>query len=145
MLDDIYNQKILEFAGNIELIGKLDAPDATARGHAKLCGSTLEVDLKVKDGRVSEFAHRVSACALGQASSGIMARLVIGSSFAELREVREQMWAMLREGGPAPAGRWSDLKYLEPVRNYKQRHGSVMLTFDAVVNALDKIEQGVPG
>jgi NifU-like protein involved in Fe-S cluster formation len=140
MLDDIYNSKILELAGNIPRIGRLDAPDATARAHSRLCGSTVTVDLKMTDGKVSDFAHDVKACALGQASSSIMARNVIGSTPDELRDLRETMRKMLKENGAPPDGRWSDLKYLEPVRDYRARHASTMLTFDAVVDAVNQIE-----
>jgi NifU-like protein involved in Fe-S cluster formation len=138
MIDDVYNAKILEFAGNIPRIGRLDNPDATARAHSRLCGSTVTVDLKLADGKVTDFGHDVRACALGQASSSIMARNIIGATPQELREVRDTMWAMLKENGPAPSGRWADLKFLEPVREYKARHASTMLTFDAVVDALKK-------
>lgn len=138
MIDDVYNARILEFAGNIPRIGRLEHPDASARAHSRLCGSTVTVDLKLADGKVSDFGHDVRACALGQASSSIMARNIIGSTPEELRELRDAMWAMLKEGGPAPSGRWSDLKFLEPVRDYKARHASTMLTFDAVVDALKK-------
>ncbi len=138
MIDDVYNSRILEFAGNIPRIGRLDDPDASARAHSKLCGSTVTVDLKMKDGKVSDFAHDVRACALGQASSSIMARNIIGSTPEELRDLRRTMWSMLKESGPPPAGRWEDLKFLEPVRDYKARHASTMLTFDAVVDALTK-------
>jgi NifU-like protein involved in Fe-S cluster formation len=140
MLDDIYNAKILDFAGNIPRIGRLDHPDATARAHSRLCGSTVTVDLKMAEGKVSDFAHDVKACALGQASSSIMARNVIGSTPDELRHVREAMLKMLKENGPPPDGRWSDLKFLEPVRDYRARHASTMLTFDAVVDAVNQIE-----
>lgn len=140
MLDDIYNAKILEFAGNIPRIGRLDHPDATAKAHSKLCGSTVIVDLSMKDGVVSDFAHDVKACALGQASSSIMAQNIMGASAAELREVQKSMRAMLKDGGEPPRGRFADLKFLEPVREYKARHASTLLTFDAVVDALDQIE-----
>ena len=140
MLDDIYNSKILEFAGNIPRIGRLEHPDASAKAHSKLCGSTVIVDLCMKDGVVTDFAHDVKACALGQASSSIMARNIIGASADELRDVQKTMRAMLKEGGEAPAGRFEDLKFLEPVREYKARHASTLLTFDAVVDALDQIE-----
>jgi NifU-like protein involved in Fe-S cluster formation len=140
MLDDIYNSKILEFAGNIPRIGRLEGPDATAKAHSKLCGSTVLVDLCVKDGVVTDFAHDVKACALGQASSSIMAQNVVGASSDELREVQKNMRAMLKEGGEPPVGRFEDLKFLEPVREYKARHASTLLTFDAVVDALDQIE-----
>jgi NifU-like protein involved in Fe-S cluster formation len=89
---------------------------------------------------VADFAHEVKACALGQASSSIMARTVIGSTADELRQVREDMRRMLKENGQPPGGRWADLAVLEPVRDYKARHASTLLTFDAVVDAIEQIE-----
>lgn len=141
MIDDIYNAKILGFAGNISRLGRLETPDATARAHSKLCGSTVTVDLKMVNDVVSDFAHEVKACALGQASSAIMAEHVVGARADELRAVRETMRRMLKENGPPPEGRFADLKYLEPVRDYKARHASTLLTFDAVVDAIDQIEK----
>lgn len=140
MIDDVYNAKILDLAGNIPRIGRLDHPDGSSTAHSKLCGSTVTVDLKVENGTVTDFAHEVRACALGQASSSIMAHNIVGSSAAELRALRTEMLAMLKENGAAPNGRFADLRFLEPVREYKARHASTMLTFDAVVAALDEAE-----
>lgn len=145
MIDDVYNAKLLGFAGNIGRIGRLPAPQASATAHSKLCGSTVTVDLVVEDGVVSDFGHVVKACALGQASSAIMAANIVGASAAELSETRAAMLRMLKENGPPPEGRFADLRYLEPVRDYKARHASTMLTFDAVVDALDRIERGEAG
>jgi NifU-like protein involved in Fe-S cluster formation len=142
MLNEIYNRRILELAGNIPRLGRLSNPDATATAHSKLCGSTVTIDLKMADGKVTDFGHEVKACALGQASSSIMARHVIGASAEELRQLREDVRAMLKANGPPPAGeRWSDIAVLEPVRDYKARHASTLLTFDAVVSAIDEIER----
>jgi NifU-like protein involved in Fe-S cluster formation len=140
MLNDIYNKRIIELAGNIPRLGRLAEPDASATAHSKLCGSTVKVDLKMDDGVVTDFAHDVKACALGQASSSIMARHVIGSNAAELRELRETVRKMLKENGSPPDGKWADVALLEPVRDYKARHASTMLTFDAVVDAIGQIE-----
>ncbi len=140
MINDMYNARILEFAGNIPRLGRLEAPDATAKAHSRLCGSTVTVDLKVENGVVVDFAHEVKACALGQATSSVMARLIIGSTVAELRALREQMIAMLKENGAPPEGRFEDFKFFEPVRDYKARHASTLLTFDAVIDCLDQIE-----
>jgi NifU-like protein involved in Fe-S cluster formation len=140
MLNDVYNAKILDLAGNIPRLGRLDAPDATATAHSKLCGSTVTIDVKMEGGRISDFAHDVKACALGQASSSIMARHVIGSSPDELRGLRDTVRKMLKENGKPPSGKWADIALLEPVRDYKARHASTMLTFDAVVKAIDQIE-----
>jgi NifU-like protein involved in Fe-S cluster formation len=140
MLNEVYNAKILDLAGNIPRLGRLSAPDASATAHSKLCGSTVTVDLKMDGPVVGDFAHDVKACALGQASSSIMARHVIGAKPAELRELRETVRKMLKENGPPPGGKWADIAVLEPVRDYKARHASTMLTFDAVVSALDQID-----
>jgi NifU-like protein involved in Fe-S cluster formation len=139
MLNDVYNAKILDLAAHIPRLGRLDAPDATATAHSKLCGSTVTVDVKMDGGAVTDFAHDVKACALGQASSSIMARHVIGATPDELREVRETVRKMLKENGAPPTGKWADISLLEPVRDYKARHASTLLTFDAVVSALDQI------
>src|SRR5688572_14622466 len=129
MLNDVYNNRILELAGNIPRIGRLKAADATATAHSKLCGSTVTIDLEMEGDTVTDFAHEVKACALGQASSSIMARNVIGSKADELRDIRLQMRRMLKEKGSPPGGKWTDLAVLEPVRDYQARHASTMLTF----------------
>jgi NifU-like protein involved in Fe-S cluster formation len=140
MLNEVYNTKILELAGNIPRLGRLDQPDGTATAHSKLCGSTVTVDLKMTGDVVTDFAHDVKACALGQASSSIMARQVIGAKADELKSLRETVRRMLKESGAPPTGRWADIAVLEPVRDYKARHASTLLTFDAVAAAIDQIE-----
>ena len=140
MLSDVYNKRILELAANIPLLDRLPAPDATARAHSKLCGSTVTVDLTMEGDTVTGFGHEVKACALGQASSSIMARHVVGATAEELRDVREQALAILKGNGELPEGKWADLAVLVPVRDYKARHASTMLTFDAVVDAISQIE-----
>ena len=140
MLDDIYNRRILELAADIPRLGRLDRPDASATAHSKLCGSTVTVDLALgAEDRVADFAHEVRACALGQASSSLMARHVVGASADELRALREAVRAMLKQGAAPPDGPWADFAVLEPVRDFKARHASTLLTFDAVVDALDQI------
>ena len=140
MLDNVYNTKIIEYAGNIERTGRLETPDATAKAHSKLCGSTVVVDLKMENGVVTDFAHEVKACALGQASSSIMARTVIGATADELKALKKTMYAMLKDNGPPPEGRFAEFRFLEPVRDYKARHASTLLTFDAVVDCIEQIE-----
>ncbi len=142
MINDVYNSRILSLAADIPRLGRLATPGATATAHSRLCGSTVIVDLSLDGDTVADFAHEVRACALGQASSSIMARHVVGAKVEELRAVREAMRKMLKENGPAPVGRWADLEVLEPVRDYKARHASTLLTFDAVVDAIDQIEAG---
>lgn len=139
MIDTIYNARILELAGNPPATGRLDSPDATATANSRLCGSTVTVDLTMDGDRVAAFGQDVRACALGQASSAVMAREIVGTAASDLRALRQTMAAMLKTGGPPPQGRFADLGWLEPVRDYPARHASTLLVFDAVVDALDRI------
>ena len=140
MINEIYNRQILGFAADIPRLQRLASPDATAVAISRLCGSKVTVDVSMKDGVVTDFGHEVKACALGQASSSILARHVLGSTAGELREVRDQMHRMLKEEGPPPSGKWAELESLLPVRDFKARHASTLLTFDAVVDAIGQIE-----
>lgn len=141
-LSDLYSQKILEIAANQPVPGRLAHPDATARKVSRVCGSAIEVDIAVSDGTISGYGHKISACALGQTSAAIVASNIVGTPVAEFRALRDTMTAMLKADGPPPAGRWADLAYLEPVRDFVPRHASTLLVFDAVAEALDQLGPG---
>ena len=140
MIDDVYSTKILELAANIPHLGRLPAPQASASAHSRLCGSSVTADLSLSEGRVAEFAQDVKACALGQAACAAMGRHILGSTPQELRALRETMRKMLKENGPPPREKFADAGVLEGARDYKARHASILLIFDAVVKALDQIE-----
>lgn len=139
-LSDLYSDRILEIAANPPPADRLADADASARRVSRVCGSVIEVDIRLEGGIIVGFGQEVNACALGQTSAAIVAREIVGTPAVEFRSLREQMTAMLKADGPPPAGRWADLALLEPVRDYRSRHGSTLLVFDAVVEALDKIE-----
>ena len=139
-LTDLYSDRILEIAGNQPRPGRLAHADASARRVSRICGSSIEVDITVSDGVITGYGHEISACALGQTSAAIVATHLVGTPVEEFRRVHDEMTAMLKDNGPPPAGdRWADLKYLEPVRDYRPRHTSTLLVFDAVGDALDKL------
>jgi NifU-like protein involved in Fe-S cluster formation len=136
MIDDLYSARILGLVANIPRAGRLAAPDASAERTSKLCGSRIVVDVAVADGRVADFAQDVHACALGQAAAAILGAKVVGADLAEIEAARDQLRAMLKGGGPAPSGRFSDLAVLEPVKDYPARHTSTMLAFEAAAAAV---------
>ena len=142
VLDDIYNPRILELAANIPHGARLEQSQASATAHSKLCGSTVSVDLNMDGDVVTDYGQSVKACLLGQATSSIMARNIIGSTADELRDVAAKMRKMLKQDGPPPNGKWKDLEVLEPVRDFKARHASTLLVFDAVEEAIAEIEAG---
>jgi NifU-like protein involved in Fe-S cluster formation len=139
-LEDIYSQRILELAANSPRGKRLDHPQATATAHSKLCGSTITLDIRMHGDRIVDYGQQIRACLLGQSSAAVVAAHVVGSTSAEIRDIGRQMRAMLKEGGPPPAGKWHDLAALEPVRDVKGRHASTLLVFDALEKAIGEIE-----
>lgn len=138
--DDIYTQRILEIAASIPRVGRLSHPDAIATANSKLCGSRVTIDLSMRGDVVIDYGQNVKACLLGQSSAAVMGREIVGSNAAELRAVGAAMRKMLKEGGPPPGGKWADLAALQPVKDYKARHASTLLVFDAVEDAIGQIE-----
>jgi NifU-like protein involved in Fe-S cluster formation len=135
MIDDLYSAKVLKLAANLPRSGRLAHAQASAEKVSKLCGSRVVVDIALQDGKVSDFAQEVKACALGQASASVLGAHVIGATPEELEEARDRFRAMLKEGGPAPAGRFAELALLEAVKDYPARHASTLLAFEAAAEA----------
>ncbi len=134
----LYSGRILELASDIPLTGRLDRPQASATRRSPLCGSNVTVDIVVSDGRIVEFAQDVRACALGQAAASVVGANVIGRSRAEIAAARDQLEAMLTAGGPAPDAPFDELQVLVPAREFKNRHKSILLSLEAVGEAMDR-------
>lgn len=139
-LSDIYSTRILELAAAIPRSQRLAAPDATATAHSKLCGSTITVDVVMDGDTIVDYGQTVKACLLGQSAASVVGREIVGTTAAEIRAVAETMRRMLKENGSPPTGRFADLAVLEPVRDYKARHTSTLLVFDAIDKAIAEIE-----
>ena len=138
MIDDLYSTRILKLAADMPRAGRLAAPDASAEKVSKLCGSTIVVDVALKDGKVADFAQDVRACALGQAAAAVLGENIIGADLAEIEMARDALRAMLKADGPAPEGRFSELSVLAPVKDYPARHASTLLAFEAAAEAVRK-------
>jgi NifU-like protein involved in Fe-S cluster formation len=132
----LYSGRILELAASIPHQGRLSAPMGSAKKRSPLCGSTVTVDVVVKEGRITEFAQDVKACALGQASASVLGHVVIGKNRAELEAARDSLRAMLKEAGPVPAAPFEGYEVLIPAREYKNRHASILLSLEATCEAM---------
>ncbi|RMF36175.1 MAG: iron-sulfur cluster assembly scaffold protein [Alphaproteobacteria bacterium] len=139
----LYSQRILALAADIPHRTRLDNPQASAMKRSPLCGSTVTVDLTLKDGRIAEFGQDVKACALGQASAAIFGAHVIGLTRADVQKLRDQLHDMLKKNGPVPDAPFGEYEVLLPARDYKNRHASILLALDATLAAFAQIEASV--
>ena len=133
----LYSQRILALAAGIPHVGRLDNADGSAMKRSPLCGSTVTVDVAMKDGKVADFAQDVKACALGQSSASVLGGAVIGRTRDEVQAGRDALKAMLKEDGPVPGAPFDALEALLPAKDYKNRHASILLAWDATLAAID--------
>lgn len=141
-MDELYHARVLELAADIPHVGRLDRPQGSATKVSRVCGSIVSVDLALQDGRITAFAIEPKACALGQASAGVLALNAIGASAEEVIAARDGLRAMLKNGAPPPEGRFWELRHLEGVREYPARHASTLLAFEAAAAAIAKAQGG---
>lgn len=132
----LYSGRILALAADMPRTARLDQPTATAKKRSPLCGSTVTVDIAVKDGVITDYGQDVKACALGQAAAAVVGANIVGLTPDQVQQGRDQLYAMLKNDGPVPDAPFADLEVLQPAKDYKNRHASIMLAFDATLDAL---------
>ena len=140
MIDEIYNKDVLRLAANISKIEPLVAPDAHVSMRSPLCGSSIEVYLRVKGGRVTDYGYTIKVCALGQSSASVLTANVIGKNANDIQSVRDKLAVMLTSDGEPPDGLWGALSALQPAKDAKSRHGAILMPFDAVLKGLTQLE-----
>jgi NifU-like protein involved in Fe-S cluster formation len=136
----LYSGRILALAADMPRTDRLENPTATAKKHAPLCGSTVTVDLEVKDDRITDYGQDVKACALGQATAAVVGANIVGLTIDQVKEGRDALFAMLKSDGPVPSAPFDALEVLQPAKEYKNRHASIMLAFDATLDALQTLK-----
>ncbi len=141
----LYSQKILALAADIPLTSRLEHPHATAKVRSPLCGSTITVDIIVKDGIVTDFGQNVKACALGQAAASVVGKNIIGRRRQEIVSAQAELEAMLKDNGMPPSPPFDEMHVLEPAKDYRNRHASIMLALNATLSAFDQaVESKLP-
>lgn len=134
----LYSARILELATDIPHARRLDSPDASVKRRSPLCGSTVTVDVQVADGRLAALGQEVKACALGQAAAAVAGDAAPGLSLDQIEKGRDQLRAMLKEDGPVPDAPFDGFEVLIPAKNYKNRHASILLSMEAMAEAMQK-------
>jgi NifU-like protein involved in Fe-S cluster formation len=135
----LYSARILALAADIPHLGRLEAPDATMKRRSPLCGSAVTVDVRVQDGRLVDLGQDVKACALGQAAAAVAGAAAVGATLDQITKGRDQLRAMLKEQGPVPDAPFDGFEVLTPAVAYKNRHASIMLSMEAIVEAMEQV------
>ena len=138
-LIDLYSKRILALAANITLTERLDTPQSTVKKRSPMCGSMVTVDICINENKVVNYGHEVKACALGQAAASVISKSIIGSDVDKILTAREELINMLTNDGSSPNKPFEELEVLQPAKDFKNRHSSILLTFDAIADAINEI------
>lgn len=148
---ELYSARMKALGTEVREDRRLDPADVTVKRRSPLCGSQITLDVQLDGaGRVAAVGYAVRACALSAAASAIVITASVGADLYELQKIRDQVRSMLKgEDVQFPGGRWADLEILRPAQMVRSRHGSALLPFDAVVEALEQaarppVPQGEP-
>jgi NifU-like protein involved in Fe-S cluster formation len=137
----LYSGRILALAADIPHLGRLDSPDASVSRRSPLCGSSVTVDVQLKNGQLEALGQDVKACALGQAAAAVTAAAAIGTSLETVQQGRDQLKAMLKGKGGVPDAPFDGFEVLLPATEYKNRHASIMLSIEALAEAMSTAKE----
>ena len=136
----LYSERILALATELSAPARLHAPHGSVKKRSPLCGSAVTVDVKMEDGKISDFAQEVKACALGQAAASVVEKSAIGCNILDIQTARDALYDMLKAGAPAPSGAFDGFEVLMPAKDFKNRHASILLSVDATLEAMKQAE-----
>ncbi|MEO0441558.1 MAG: iron-sulfur cluster assembly scaffold protein [Pseudomonadota bacterium] len=137
MNQPLYTREVLRLAVSIPHEGRLQDPQGTAEMRSQTCGSRVVADIRISpDQMIEELGIEVNACALGQASTAIVAREAIGKSATEIQAARDHLRDFLKGKRENP-GNWQDIDLLATAKDYPGRHGAILLPYDAIIEALE--------
>ncbi|MBO6827530.1 MAG: iron-sulfur cluster assembly scaffold protein [Sneathiella sp.] len=134
---NLYNKQILGFAASISRVGRLANPDGSATAHSRLCGSRITVDINLNNNIITDYAHELRACAIGQAAASVIAEVVVGLTIQEVDDGAKVLNAILQDKILPPSGTWAKLEAFLPVSDFRNRHGSALLPFQALKRAIE--------
>jgi NifU-like protein involved in Fe-S cluster formation len=137
MTDDLYAKELLRWAADASRAGHLPEPKRAATVNNAMCGDKVTMEFAVDPTHeITDCRHDTKACVLTQASAAIIAAKADGEDAASLARLKTQVTAMLKEGAPAPTGKWAAYEIFAPVREHKSRHTCVLLPLEAAEKAL---------
>lgn len=139
-LINLYSKRILALASDIPHLGRLEAPNGTAKRRSPLCGSVVTVDVCLEDGKIVDFKQDVKACALGQAAAAVVGANILGSDRSQVLKARDELSEMLKNGGAVPNAPFNGLEVLRPAAEFANRHASILLALNATLDAIEQAE-----
>jgi NifU-like protein involved in Fe-S cluster formation len=135
----LYTTEILRLAASLPDPVELERVDGTAALRSPTCGSRMQTEVQIEDGRVVALSQTVLACAFGQASAALVAQQAAGRTADEIESALRQLSAWLsgeRDGPPD----WPGFDALAPARSRTGRHGAMLLPLRTLLAAMKSSE-----
>lgn len=138
VLDQLYQQTILEHNRNPRNYGKLAGATHAARGHDALCGDDILVELIVENGCILEAAFSGEACAVTKASASMLTEWLTGREASDIAAWSDQFHALLKDCTLPDTPELADLNQLRAVSRFPARVRNALLPWTTTLRALQK-------
>lgn len=94
--DDLYRENILDHFKHPRNHGTIENPDITYEDANPLCGDSIRIDIRVKDGRIEDIKFSGHGCSISQAAASMLCEKVQGMTLEEAKKLtRDDMLEML--------------------------------------------------
>jgi nitrogen fixation NifU-like protein len=139
MLDDLYQEVLLEHKRHPRNCGHLECAQHRAAGHNPLCGDSICVELAESGDVLTDIAFEGQGCAICIASASLMTEAVKGKPLAEVKKLSAAMRELLTRDSPpgdAEEAGLGKLAALQGVRRFPSRIKCAMLGWCALEECL---------
>src|ERR1035437_6330691 len=110
MLEELYQEIILDHYRRPRNKGKVDPADFQAKEYNPLCGDDIEVTARLKDGKIADIRFDGKACTICTASASIMTQKLRDKTLQEASELVKSFQTMMRGDVPFGGREMGDLK-----------------------------------
>jgi nitrogen fixation protein NifU and related proteins len=142
LIDDLYQETILDHSKKPRNFGHLENPSATAEGFNPLCGDRLTLELKLENDVVKDARFVGSGCAISTASASLMTEILKGRTRPEIEKLFQGFHELLT----SESGKATDLGKLavfSGVREFPARVKCATLAWHTLKAALEHSDQKV--
>ena len=138
MLEELYEEIILDHYRRPRNKGKVDPSDIVAHDSNPLCGDEVDISARFDNGRIAELKFDGKGCAICTASASIMTQKLVGKTLPEARLLIGGFLNMMRGEAPFGGKEMGDLKALEGVLKFPVRVKCATLAWNTTLRGLQQ-------
>lgn len=100
MINELYQEIILDHSKRPRNFGRLEDANRQAEGYNPLCGDRCKLFVKERDGRIDEIRFEGSGCAISTSSASLMTEALKGKTVSEAESILRRFLDLVTKDQP---------------------------------------------